>query len=72
MIITLGNLEKSSMRNEYLSRGFFFLRFIYFLAVLGLHCCTQAFCSRGKWGLLFVVVCRLLIAVTSLLAKHGL
>ena len=72
MIITLGNLEKSSMRNEYLSRVFFFLRFIYFLAVLGLHCCIQAFSSCGKWGLLFVVVCWLLIAVTSLLAKHRL
>ena len=23
-----------------------------FLAVLGLHCCTQAFSSPGKWGLL--------------------
>ena len=31
--------------------------FLYlFLAVLGLHCCTQAFSSCGKWGLLFVEV----------------
>ena len=32
-----------------------------FLAVLGLHCCMGAFSSCGKWGLLFVVVCELLI-----------
>ena len=47
--------------------------FIYFsLAVLGLHCCTQAFCSCGEQGLLFVAVHRLLIAVASLVAEHGL
>ena len=43
-----------------------------FLAALGLHCCTQAFSSCGEQGLLFVVVCRLLIAVASLVAEHGL
>ena len=32
---------------------FFFLRFIYLLAVVGLHCCAWAFSSCGKWGLLF-------------------
>ena len=49
--------------------------FIYlFLAVLGLHCCVQvwAFSSCGEWGLLFVVVCGLLIAVASLVAEHRL
>ena len=55
---------------------YFFYKFIYFiylfLAVLGLHCCTWAFCSCGEWGLLFVVVCGLLIAVASLVAEHGL
>ena len=50
---------------------FFFLNF-FFPAALGLCCCTQPFSSYGKWGLLFVVVHRLLIAVASLLAKHGL
>ena len=40
--------------------------FIYlFLAALGLLCCTQAFCSCGERGLLFVVVRVLLIAVAS-------
>ena len=47
--------------------------FIYlFLASLGLCCCAQAFCSWGEWGLLFVEVCRLLIAVASLVVEHGL
>ena len=47
--------------------------FIYlFLAVLGLHCCARGFSSCSKWGLLFVVVRGLLIAVASLVAEHGL
>ena len=36
-----------------------------FLAVLGLRCCTRAFSSCGKRGLLFVVVRGFLIAVAS-------
>ena len=52
--------------------SFFFDKFIYlFLAVLGLHCCTRAF-SSCEQGLLFVAVRRLLIAVASLVAEHGL
>ena len=47
--------------------------FIYlFLAALGLHCYAWAFSSCGERGLLFVGVHRLLIAVASLVAKHGL
>ena len=47
--------------------------FIYlFLAALGLRCCTWAFSSCGEWGLLFVAVHGLLIAVASLVAEHGL
>ena len=46
--------------------------FILFLAVLGLHCCARAFSSCSEWGLLFVAVRRLLIAVASLVAEHGL
>ena len=47
--------------------------FIYlFLAALGLHCCVQAFSSCGEQGLLFIAVHRLLIAVASLVAEHGL
>ena len=43
-----------------------------FLAVLGLHCCEQAFSSCGKQGLLFVVGLGILIAVASLVAKPRL
>ena len=46
--------------------------FIYFLAVLGLWCCMQAFSTCGEQGLLFVVVCGFLIAVASLVVEHGL
>ena len=47
--------------------------FIYlFLAALGLHCCARAFSSCGEWGLLFVAMSGLLLAVASLVAEHGL
>ena len=36
------------------------------MAALGLHCCARPFSSCGEWGLLFVAVCGLLIAVASL------
>ena len=42
------------------------------MAVLGLHCCVRTFSSCGEQGLLFVVVCGLLIAVASLVVEHGL
>ena len=42
------------------------------MAALGLCCCARAFSSCGEWGLLFVVVRGLLIAVASLVAEHGL
>ena len=40
----------------------------FFLAVLGLHCCMQAFSSCSERGLLFVAVHGLLTAVASLVA----
>ena len=43
-----------------------------FLAALGLRCCAWAFFSCGEWGLLFVVVHGLLIAVASLVVEHRL
>ena len=46
--------------------------FYLFLAVLGLRCCMQAFSSCGERGLPFIAVHRLLIAVASLVAEHGL
>ena len=46
--------------------------FIYLiLAALGLRWCARAFSSCGECGLLFVVVC-MLIVVASLVAEHGL
>ena len=36
------------------------------MAALGLHCCVRAFSSCGKWGLLFIALCGLLIAVACL------
>ena len=42
------------------------------MAALGLHCCAWAFSNCGEGGLLFVVVCRLLIAATSHVAEHRL
>ena len=50
----------------------FFKNIYLFLAALGLSCCVWAFSSCGEWGLLFVVVCGLLIAVASLVAEYGL
>ena len=40
------------------------------MAALGLRCCTWAFSSCGKWGLLFVAV-RGLLVVVSLVEEHG-
>ena len=51
---------------------FFFLSICLFLVALGLHCCLWAFSSCCKGGLFFVAVHGLLIAVASLVAKHGL
>ena len=54
----------------------FFKKFIYFiylfLAALGLRCCTRAFSSCSKQGLLFIAVHGLLVAVVSLVVEHGL
>ena len=49
---------------------FFFLRFIYFLAVVNLHCFVQDFSSCGEWRLFFIVMHRLLNAVA--LEEHRL
>ena len=48
--------------------GFLF----FFLAALGLCCWSQAFCSCGEWGPLFLAVCGCLTAVASLISEHGL
>ena len=46
-----------------------FLFFNLFMAALGLRCCVWAFSHCGKWGLLFIVVLRLLITVASLCCR---
>ena len=42
------------------------------MAMLGLHCCAQAFSSCRERGLLFIAEHGLLIAVASLVAEHKL
>ena len=42
------------------------------MVALGLCFCAWAFSSCDEWGLLFVVVCQLLIAVASLVVAHRL
>ena len=39
------------------------------MAVLSLHCYAQASSNCGEWGLLSIVVCRPLIAVSSLVEQ---
>ena len=56
----------------FLKKLFVYLCIYLFLAALALHCCAWAFSSCGERGLLFVVVCGLLIVVTSFVAEHGL
>ena len=51
---------------------YLFIYLFYFLGALGLHCSPQAFSSCGERGLLFIVVCGLLIVVASLIVEHGL
>ena len=48
--------------------------FLYLIwgAVVGLHCCARAFSSCSEWGLLFISVRGLLIAVASLVVELGL
>ena len=46
--------------------------YFYFLVIVGLHCSTWAFSRFSEWGLLFIAVCRLLIAMASLVAEHRL
>ena len=66
-----------SHRGILLFHGVYFMTnmdLLFFLggvAMLGFHCCVQAFSSYGTWGPLFVAGLRLLIAVASLVAAAG-
>ena len=66
-------LEKS--KSSYITSTFLtlktFLKIYLFFAALGLCCCT-AFSSCREQGLLFVAVCRLLLALASLVPEHRL
>ena len=68
-------MSKAELLPSIMATLFFKNKFIYliylFLVALGLRCCEWAFSSCGEWGLLFVVVHGLLIAVASLVAEHG-
>ena len=55
-----------------LSNIFLFKMIYLFLTTVGLCFCTWAFSSFDQWGLLSFVVPRLLVAVASLVAEHGL
>ena len=72
----MGAISEASYHTPFLFIYLFIcMRFIFiylFLAALGLHCGAWAFSSCSKWGLLCVVVHRLLIAVASLVVEHGL
>ena len=66
-----------SISNFFILFIYFFNKFInlfiyLFLAALGLRCCARAFSGCGEWGLLFVAVHRLLIAVASFVVEHEL
>ena len=62
-----------AMKSLRYKRQTFFFYFIYlFLVVLGLPCCKRAFSSCSEWGLLFVAVRGLLIAVASFVVEHTL
>ena len=70
---------QSEINWQFNSLCFFFfftflkIHFIYlFLAALGLHCCSRAFSSCSKQGLLFLAARGLLISVASLVEEHRL
>ena len=66
---TTGILSFLLLREKILKKSYFLISV---LVVLGLCCYMQAFSSCGERGLLFVAVCRLLIAMASLAMEHRL
>ena len=80
IIVLYGYMPRSGMAGSYGNSIFILFIFLYiylfyylflFLAVLGLRCCARAFSGYGEWGLLFVAVRGLLIAVASLVGCTG-
>ena len=73
-VLFLGHIQALPSVPSYVHHANFknYLFIIIILAALDLHCCARAFSSCGEQGLLFAVVCGLLIAVASLVAEHRL
>ena len=68
-----GRLFWSSVPAVFLCVYFvFFNLFIFIFGCVGSSLLHAAFSSCSKRGLLFIVVCRLIIVVASLVAEHGL
>ena len=68
----MGTSSFGAVMSEWEMSFFGFFVYLFILAALGLHCCTQALSSCGEQGLFFVAVRGLLIAVASLVVEHGL
>ena len=68
----LSNQREQNVITIFLSFLKKLFNFYLFLAVLGLHCCTWAFSSCNKQGLLFTAVRRLLTVMASVVEKRGL
>lgn len=64
--------EQRHLQFFFLNLRFYSFTYFNFLAVVSLHCCTCAFSSCSRQGLLFVVVPGLFTAVVSLVVKHRL
>ena len=78
-LLTICNpsLEKCLFRSSvhFLTRIVFYLTvYLFIFGYAGLHCCSQFLWLHGarSGGLLFIVVCKLLIAVVSLIAEQTL
>ena len=68
-------LSSSSIFFLYLFHIFIYLfvcLFVLIFVCIGSSLLHAAFSSCGEWGLLFIVVHRLLIAMASLVVEHGL
>ena len=70
--LTGSELNKGTYSFFFLNLRFYSFTYFNFLAVVSLHCCTCAFSSCSRQGLLFVVVPGLFTAVVSLVVKHRL
>ena len=61
-----------SFKDKTVPLAVFLFLYFFILGCAGSSLPRRLFSSCGEWGLLFVEVCGLLLAVPSLLAEHGL